>query len=146
MAARKVYTDEFKQESVQYIVDHPDMSMYAISKELKVSQPSLRSWSKQYNQKIDSETKKEPQQASTKDPEESNETPQRNKSEKKAKIKSTVDRPGEQSTYTAPVNPTLGDTYRGSVNPTEGDSHRPPVNPTEGDQYRPPEYYKQLFF
>ena len=53
MAKRKVYTDEFKQETVQYIVDHPDMTMYAISKELGVSQTSLNSWSKQFNKKIE---------------------------------------------------------------------------------------------
>ncbi len=44
--SRPIYTDEFKQDVVQYVADHPEESKIAVSKRFGISDATIHKWLK----------------------------------------------------------------------------------------------------
>lgn len=57
MPKRKSYDQQFKEETIQYVRDHPEMSVKAIANERGVSFSTLNLWIRNYNLSVDANKK-----------------------------------------------------------------------------------------
>ncbi len=57
MPKRKSYDQQFKEETIQYVRDHPEMSVKAIANERGVSFSTLNLWIRNYNLSVDANQK-----------------------------------------------------------------------------------------